>query len=76
MRGRIKQMTTQTAENKRAQISEGDPVRRWRVEQLRKAGYPARAARTLGGCRNVDLHRAIDLIARGCSPAVATRILL
>ena len=48
----------------------------WRVEQLRRAGYPARAASKLAKHRDVDLHLAIELLDRGCRPALAIQILL
>ena len=35
-----------------------------------------RAAQRLGARRDVDLHLAIDLVARGCRPSLAVRILL
>jgi hypothetical protein len=69
-------MTTQTVELTTTPVSEDELVHRWRLEQLRRAGYPARAARMLGTRRDVDLHLAIDLLARGCSPSLAVRILL
>ena len=69
-------MATQTVETSSKKISEGERVRRWRIEQLRRAGYPARAALRLATCREVDLHLAIDLVARGCRPSLAVRILL
>ncbi len=69
-------MATQTVETSSTKISEGERVRRWRMEQLRRAGYPLRAAQRLGARRDVDLHLAIDLVARGCRPSLAVRILL
>ncbi len=69
-------MATQTVETSSTKISEGERVRRWRMEQLRRAGYPLRAAQRLGARRDADLHLAIDLAARGCRPSLAVRILL
>ncbi len=69
-------MTMQTAEFTTNRRSGDERVRSWRIEQLRRAGYPARAARTLGIRRDVDLHLALDLLARGCSAELAVRILL
>ena len=69
-------MTMQTAELTKQHISEDELVRRCRVDQLRRAGYPARAASAIGGRRDVDLHLAIDLLRHGCRPALAVRILL
>ncbi len=66
----------QTAELITTGISEDEAVLRWRIEQLRRAGYPAPAARELAGRREVDLHLAVELLQRGCKPATALRILL
>lgn len=66
----------QTAELTNTQISEDAVVRRWRIEQLRRAGYPCPAAQKLAGRHDVDLHLAVELLARGCSSATACRILL
>jgi len=41
---------------------ESTPVLEWRFSQLTRT--------------DVDLHRAADLVARGCPPSVALRILL
>jgi hypothetical protein len=52
-----------------------DPVARWRLEQLLRAGYGAEDALALALDVGVDLHRATELVQAGCSPAVAVRIL-
>ena len=69
-------MTAQTVEHTTTQISEDELVHRWRLEQLRKTGYPARAAKAIASRRDVDLHLAIDLMRRGCTTDLAVRILL
>ena len=51
-------------------------VLRWRVSQLVAAGFDVSAAARLASESEVDLHHAVELVARGCSPAIATRILL
>jgi hypothetical protein len=56
--------------------TEEERVLRWRHEELRRAGYPDRLALKLALRRNVDLHRAVDLLRRGCPPETAARILL
>lgn len=57
-----------------------DPEQRriedWRTEELERAGYSRRAAGRLASRHDVDLHRAIDLLQRGCSPELAMKILL
>jgi len=51
-------------------------VERWRADELERAGYDSRAASTLARRHDVDLHRAVDLVRRGCSPELALQILL
>ena len=48
----------------------------WRTEELERAGYSRRAAGRLASRHDVDLHRAVDLLERGCSPELAVKILL
>jgi hypothetical protein len=48
----------------------------WRYSQLRRAGCDRRTARRLAERREVDLHRAVDLLESGCEPALAAQILL
>jgi hypothetical protein len=65
-----------SAARHRLSEAEGDEVVRWRKEELRRAGYGERAVRTLAREADVDLHLAIQLLARGCPERVALRILL
>ena len=48
----------------------------WRFSQLAKSGYGTEDAIELATHTDVDLHQAADLVARGCPPALALRILL
>jgi hypothetical protein len=48
----------------------------WRSEELERAGYSHRAAGRLAARHDVDLHLAIQLLERGCSPELALKILL
>jgi hypothetical protein len=48
----------------------------WRFSQLTRSGYAITDAITLAARSDVDLHRAADLVARGCPPSLALRILL
>ena len=55
---------------------ERDRVESWRLHVLIEAGYPLPLAERLA-VSEVDLHAAVDLIARrGCAPDVAAEILL
>ena len=51
-------------------------VEAWRAEQLEMAGYGAQAAAELAIRHDVDLHVAVELVARGCPAELAARILL
>ena len=56
--------------------TEAERVLRWRVEELRRAGYGERLARRLATRPHVDLHQAIELLRRGCPPETAAQILI
>jgi hypothetical protein len=53
-----------------------DQVLRWRFSQLLRAGYSADQAVELACHVDVDLHRAVELPARGCPTPLALRILI
>ena len=48
----------------------------WRASELIRAGYDPTVAVDLAERPHVDLHRALELVERGCSPDLATQILL
>jgi hypothetical protein len=50
-------------------------VESWRLHILLEAGYPVHLAERLAGSE-VDLHVAVELVRRGCSPSTAAEILL
>jgi hypothetical protein len=47
----------------------------WRRRQLVETGFSATLARRLARDRSYDLHALIELVERGCPPALAVRIL-
>ena len=55
---------------------EATAVLEWRFSQLTKSGYRTEDAIALATHTDVDLHDAAELVARGCPPALALRILL
>ena len=59
-----------------AKVTGGDAVRRWRSEQLTRAGYPPLDALVLSGRDDVDLHLAVSLLRKGCRIEMALQILL
>jgi hypothetical protein len=65
-----------TAANSSETESEADEIIRWRSQELRRAGYEERAALLIALHTEVDLHLATRLLAEGCPPKVAVRILL
>jgi hypothetical protein len=56
--------------------SEIERVERWRAAVLERAGYPHEASARIAARHDVDLHRAVQLLERGCSPELALKILL
>jgi hypothetical protein len=56
--------------------SELEQVEHWRAAELERAGYPHEAAGRIAARHDVDLHRAVQLLERGCSPELALKILL
>ena len=56
--------------------TEAERILSWRLEELERAGYDARAAWELAERADVDLHRAVGLVRRGCPHQTALRILL
>ena len=51
-------------------------IEEWRAQELVRAGFSGDEASELAARHDIDLHRSTDLIARGCPPEVALRILL
>ena len=47
----------------------------WRSRQLVRAGFPGALAERLADDPAYDLHALIELVERGCPPALAVRIL-
>ena len=62
---------TQTAETE----TERAKVESWRLHILVEAGYPLHLAERIASSE-ADLHRAVDLVRRGCSAETAAEILL
>jgi hypothetical protein len=58
------------------QVTERERIERWRADELQRAGFEPTAASLLASRMDVDLHYAIDLLRRGCSPELALDILL
>jgi hypothetical protein len=52
-----------------------DKVEGWRLHVLIEAGYPLSLAERLAASE-ADLHRAVELLERGCAAETAAEILL
>lgn len=48
----------------------------WRLHILIDAQYPVPLAEQLAERFDIDLHQAVELVAHGCTPALALEILL
>jgi hypothetical protein len=55
--------------------TESERVERWRAEELVRAGYDDESAAELAARSDVDLHRAVELLASGCPVELALQIL-
>jgi hypothetical protein len=53
----------------------GDALASWRERQLLRAGFNADLAASIAAESAIDLHALIELVERGCPPALALRIL-
>jgi len=56
--------------------ADDDVVRRWRFEELVRAGYTIPDALELAPRTDIDLHWAASLVRRGCPSSTAARIAL
>ena len=62
-------MQTAETETERAKVES------WRLHILVEAGYPLHLAERIASSE-ADLHRAVDLVRRGCQAETAAEILL
>lgn len=65
-----------TAQFTALDTNEATEVLRWRLGRLAAAGYGLDDALVVASHVEIDLHRATELVERGCPPATALRILL
>jgi hypothetical protein len=63
-------------EEQRFGDTEADRVESWRLGELLNAGYPLEHAEQIAARDDIDLRRALKLIAAGCPHETASRILL
>jgi hypothetical protein len=70
----MRQVEMPTAETNIRQ-TEQELVEAWRASELERAGYSPAAAAELAIRVDVDLHLAVELLQKGCSPYLAYKIL-
>ena len=63
------QPTLEPSQDERAKVES------WRLHVLIEAGYPVPLAERVAHSE-ADLHRAVELVTRGCEPQTAAEILL
>jgi hypothetical protein len=56
--------------------TELERVERWRTDELIRAGYDPDSAARLASHHDVDIRRTAAMLAQGCPPDLALRILL
>jgi hypothetical protein len=62
-----------------AEVHEESEIKRiehWRAEELERAGFSPAHASKLAARHDVDLHRAVELVQRGCPADLAFKILV
>ncbi len=64
------------AQLEKVDVADSDQVRRWRFDELLRAGYDIADAADVALRADIDLHRAVSLVQRGCPSATAARIVL
>jgi hypothetical protein len=64
------------AQEHTAEVTELERIERWRADELIRVGYDPNQAMTLAIRHDIDLHRAADLLERGCPADLALQILL
>jgi hypothetical protein len=64
-----------TVETAAVRPTEQELVELWRATELERAGYSPSGAAELAARTDVDLHRAVELLQKGCSPELALAIL-
>ena len=59
----------------RDSVTEQRSIVGWRRDQLAAAGFPLPLATEIAADAGYDVHAVIELVERGCPPALAVRIL-
>ena len=65
-----------SASLERSEPCELDRIRRWRLDELLRAGYTLPDALEIAVHTEVDLHRATSLVELGCPSSTAVRIVI
>jgi hypothetical protein len=67
--------TADTTTTTTTRPTEQEIVERWRAQELERAGFSEDVAAEFAMRSDVDLHRAVELLQRGCTPELAAHIL-
>jgi hypothetical protein len=59
----------------RSKAGDAQSVVKWRRLELLQCGFPSALADRVAKDQRYELHDLIDLVERGCSPALAVQIL-
>lgn len=54
---------------------DGDMTLAWRAEKLYQGGFTEQQAAVLANCAGVDLHNALDLLARGLRSGASVEVI-
>ena len=73
---RVKGEGMAAAQFEALEVSEVDVIRRWRFDELVRAGYDDEDAMELAFHLYIDLHLATNLVRRGCPSSTAVQIAL
>jgi hypothetical protein len=75
MRPRSRHTSTSAVARRAPRVEPGGDLSGWREQRLLRAGVDAELAAVIASDCAIDLHAMIELIERGCRPALAVRIL-
>jgi hypothetical protein len=75
MQPRIRHSARSAGSIHNAPAEPGDDLAGWRKQRLLRAGVEADLAAAIAADCAMDLHAMIELVERGCPPALAARIL-
>ena len=67
---------TQEEEQVHLVKADWEKTKQWRRQVLIRAGWSYDLAQVVAACADIDLHVAVEMVEAGCSPSLASKILL